>query len=195
MNEILIIRHGQSEWNAVGRWQGQANPPLTELGIKQAQTASNSVGVFDLIFASPLQRASHTASIIGESKGVGPVLLDEDLMERDAGPWQGLTRQEIEEGWPGFLESGKRPEGYEKNEELLVRVFSALKRIVDLTNGSSPILVVSHAGIIHALENLKGETSAKVPNLGGRWTNFNKNDLTMGKRVDLISDGTTNELL
>src|SRR3954449_1914254 len=100
---LLLVRHGQSEWNAVGRWQGQADPPLTELGREQARLAARSLGALDAIFASDLQRATETALIISNALGVGPVVIDPDLRERDAGEWSGLTRSEIEEQYPGYL--------------------------------------------------------------------------------------------
>ena len=170
MPKLLIVRHGQSEWNALGRWQGQADPPLTDLGANQAKMATKKLGLFDLIVSSPLERAKNTASIISETMGVGPVRTEKGLMERDAGPWQGLTRLEIENGWPGFLESGERPEGYEPNPDLLSRVFESLSKISESSKSSDSILVVSHAGIVHALENFYNQPSQRVPNLGGRWS-------------------------
>ncbi|MEZ5270437.1 MAG: phosphoglycerate mutase family protein [Microthrixaceae bacterium] len=57
--EVLVLRHGQSEWNALGRWQGQENPPLTDLGREQAVEAAQAVGTVDAVFASPLDQAAH----------------------------------------------------------------------------------------------------------------------------------------
>ena len=159
MPKLLIVRHGQSEWNALGRWQGQADPPLTNLGQSQARKAIQKLGLFDSIVSSPLQRAKNTASIISELMGVGPVVTESGLMERDAGPWQGLTRIEIENDWPGFLASGKRPDGYESNPDLLFRVFEVLKKISESSEPSDSILVISHAGIVHALEDLHDQPS------------------------------------
>tara|TARA_B100000929_G_scaffold43596_3_gene31042 strand:+ start:9254 stop:9841 length:588 start_codon:yes stop_codon:yes gene_type:complete len=195
MPKLLIVRHGQSEWNALGRWQGQADPPLTEVGENQAKKATNKLGLFDSIVASPLQRAKNTASIISEITGVGPVTTEVDLMERDAGPWQGLTRIEIEKGWPGFLDSGQRPDGYESNRDLLLRIFAVLRKISESSRISDSILIVSHAGIVHALENLHDQPSMKVPNLGGRWVEFVEDELTMGKKVSLITEDPTPDLL
>ena len=195
MPKLLIIRHGQSEWNALGRWQGQADPPLTEVGENQAKKATNKLGLFDSIVASPLQRAKNTASIISEITGVGPVTTEVGLIERDAGPWQGLTRIEIEKGWPGFLDSGQRPDGYEPNPDLLLRIFAVLRKISKSSRISDSILIVSHAGIVHALENLHDQPSLKVPNLGGRWVEFVDDELTMGKRVSLITEDPTPDLL
>ena len=195
MPKLLIVRHGQSEWNALGRWQGQADPPLTEVGENQAKKATNKLGLFDSIVASPLQRAKNTASIISEITGVGPVTTEVDLMERDAGPWQGLTRIEIEKGWPGFLDSGQRPDGYESNRDLLLRIFAVLRKISESSRISDSILIVSHAGIVHALENLHDQPSMKVPNLGGRWVEFVEDELTIGKKVSLITEDPTPDLL
>ena len=104
MTRALLIRHGQSEWNADGRWQGQADPPLTDLGRHQALHASRNLGVVDAIVASDLQRATETALIIAGELGVGPLVLEPGLRERDAGEWSGLTRAEIERDWPGYLD-------------------------------------------------------------------------------------------
>jgi len=106
---VLVVRHGQSEWNAVGRWQGQADPPLTELGLHQAAHAAQHVGAVDAVVASDLERSLTTAAIIAELIGIGPVLVDEGFRERDAGEWQGLTKAEIAEGWPGYLQDRRRP--------------------------------------------------------------------------------------
>ena len=195
MTKLLIVRHGQSEWNALGRWQGQADPPLTDVGENQAKKATKKLGLFDSIVSSPLQRAKNTASIISEITGVGPVTTEIGLIERDAGPWEGLTRIEIEKGWPGFLDSGHRPEGYESDPDLLLRIFEVLKKISKSSKNSDSILIVSHAGIVHALENLHNQPSKKVPNLGGRWFEFVDDELIMGKRALLITEDPTPDLL
>ncbi len=104
--DLLVVRHGQSEWNAVGRWQGQADPPLSELGRRQAYVAAASIGAVDGIISSDLQRAVETAAIIAQQIGVGPVMVDERLRERDAGEWTGLGRAEIDKGWPGWVADG-----------------------------------------------------------------------------------------
>ena len=124
--EVLVLRHGQSEWNALGRWQGQENPPLTDLGREQAVEAAQAVGTVDAVFASPLDRAARTAGIIAESIGVGPVVEIDGLMERHAGEWQGLTRPEIEQAWPGYLASGRRPPAWEDDQLVEARALGSL---------------------------------------------------------------------
>ena len=104
MTRMLLVRHGQSEWNALGRWQGQADPPLSALGREQARSAVARLGAVDLIVASDLDRALTTAAIMAEGLGVGPVMVEPRLRERSAGEWSGLTRAEIDEQWPGYLD-------------------------------------------------------------------------------------------
>ena len=96
---ILLVRHGQSTWNALGKWQGRADPPLSPLGQQQAASAAARVGIVDAVIASPLVRARQTAEIIAEGIGVGPVDTDHRLIETDAGDWTGLTFHEIRTGW------------------------------------------------------------------------------------------------
>lgn len=184
---ILLIRHGESEWNAVGRWQGHADPPLSDLGRRQAATAARALGGFDAIASSTLQRAAETATLVAEHLGIGPVLLDEGLIERDAGAWEGLTRHEIEDGWPGYLRDGRRPEGYEHDLSLVPRVVAALGRL-RAEMGAGEALVIAHGGVILALEAAMDEPFARVPNLGGRWVHLDADGFQLGDRVMLVDD-------
>ena len=194
MTRLLVVRHGQSEWNATGRWQGRADPLLTDEGRRQSKVAGGALGTFDAVVASPLLRAAETATIIAELLGIGPVLTDPDLVERDAGEWQGLTRSQIQEGWPGFLDDGRRPPGYELGDAMLTRTLSVLERISERM-GDGDVLVVSHGGVVYALEEACGEPWRRLPNLGARWFEVSGGDLSAGPRVDLVPDGTVPNLL
>lgn len=194
MTRLLVVRHGQSEWNATGRWQGRADPPLTDEGRRQSIAATGALGSFDAVVASPLLRAVETATIIAERLGIGPVPTDPDLMERDAGEWQGLTRVQIQEQWPGYLENGRRPPGYEPDDAMLARVRSGLNRIAGRM-GDGDVLVISHGGVVYALEDACGEPWRRIPNLGARWFEVSGPDLIAGPRVDLVPDGTIPDLL
>ena len=194
MTRLLVVRHGQSEWNTTGRWQGRADPPLTDEGRRQSKVAGGALGTFDAVVASPLLRAAETATIIAELLGIGPVLTDPDLVERDAGEWQGLTRSQIQEGWPGFLDDGRRPPGYEPGDAMLTRTLSVLERISERM-GDGDVLVVSHGGVVYALEEACGEPWRRLPNLGARWFEVSGGDLSAGPRVDLVPDGTVPNLL
>ena len=71
MGSLLVVRHGQSTWNADGRWQGRADPPLTALGEAQAADAALHVGAIDEVWSSDLERARRTAEIVAAALGLG----------------------------------------------------------------------------------------------------------------------------
>ncbi len=194
---VLLIRHGESTWNAVRRWQGQADPPLTDRGEVQAvraAIASADHGPFDVVVTSTLQRAFHTGQIIAREAGlpVGEQLVA--LAERDAGEWEGLTRAEIEERFPGFLADDRRPPGYESDESVIVRADVALRDLAG-THAGQTVLAVSHGGVIHALERAhEGDGSwQRLDNLTGRWFEVDCDGWRpVGQRVALVPDGGPN---
>ena len=193
---LLVVRHGQSTWNSEGRWQGQADPPLSPLGEQQARDAAHHLArqatsddSIDAVWSSDLQRAVRTAEIVAAALGL-EVRLDNRLRERDAGEWQGLTRDEIEAEWPGFLAAGERPPGFEHDDALLVRV----RAIVDQITGAQPgqsVLVVAHGGVVRTLERALGDDNrGLLPNLGGRWFAVDGRgaEPTLGARVLLLDE-------
>src|SRR5262245_40290829 len=84
VTRLLLVRHGQSTWNADGRWQGQGDPPLSPLGERQAAEAAERVQAMDALWSSDLRRAWQTAEIIGARASLA-VHLEGRLRERDAG--------------------------------------------------------------------------------------------------------------
>jgi broad specificity phosphatase PhoE len=183
---VLLVRHGQSEWNAAGRWQGQADPPLSDLGRRQAHEAARAVGAVDAVWSSDLQRAAETAAIIAADIGVGPVVLDPDLRERDAGEYSGLTREEIEERFPGYLASHRRPPSWEPDEHLLARALRALHRIAAEVPGGD-VLVVTHGGLVYTIEGHLGAEHDRLANAEGRWLAIDGERLRLGDRI-LLAD-------
>lgn len=194
---MLLIRHGESTWNAVRRWQGQADPPLTERGEAQAGRAAVAAadhGPFDLVVTSTLQRASRTGQIIAAGTGVGFADPIDDLKERAAGEWEGLTRSEIEARYPGYLDADRRPDGYEDDASIVARAGSAMANLAAEHRGAS-LLVVSHGGVIHALERAHdGEAGwQRLDNLTGRWFEVDESGMRpVGERVALVPDGGPN---
>lgn len=183
---LLVIRHGESEWNVLGRWQGTADPPLTEAGVRQAQAASLALGSFDGVWASTLQRAAHTAAIIAEALGIGPVLVDRRLQENHYGEWQGLTVAEIESGWPGYIAQNLRPSGAEQAEEVIDRVSTAFVDIAATVPGGD-VLVVSHAGVIRTMRRALGCDDYRFGNLSGCWFHIDaEGRIRAGDEVHLI---------
>jgi broad specificity phosphatase PhoE len=176
VTEFLLLRHGESTWNAEHRWQGQSDPPLTRRGEQQARDAVASLvelGPFDAVVASNLQRARRTGELLaqGASLELGPAVAA--LAERYASAWEGLTADEIELRYPGYLAAGRRPDGYEGDGEVVERVCRAIASLAERHPGGR-VLVVSHGGVIGALEQMdaagEGEpTGHRTGNLEGRW--------------------------
>jgi broad specificity phosphatase PhoE len=173
MTRLLVIRHAQSVWNAERRWQGWADAPLSEAGERQAAAAGARLRDAGLVgaVASDLRRARRTAELISLDLGLGPVRVDEGFRERDVGEWSGLAAEEMEERFPGQRDAWRegrldRPPGGESTPELLERVDAALAR---LRSETGPLLVVSHGGVIRALELRAGMEPRAIAVLSGRW--------------------------
>lgn len=191
MPRLLLVRHGQSVWNAESRWQGRADPPLTELGQAQARAAARSLGSFDLIASSTLERAAHTAAILAEALGIGPVIPVPSLVERDVGEWSGLTRMDIERDWPGYLASNRRPPGFEDDHSFRMRVITGLTAVAQQLADDAEALVVGHGGLIYMLEDLANQRLGRVANLGGLWLELDADGtIDVGERVELLADET-----
>ncbi len=189
LTDLLLLRHGESTWNAVRRWQGQADPPLTPYGEAQAKQAAEplaALGPFDVVVTSTLQRAHRTGRLLAASASIEFGDPHPGLVERSAGPWEGLTRFEIEEHYPGFLDDGRRPDGYEDDGSVVERAVAALLELARARNGST-VVVVSHGGVINALERNVGEAWKRLDNLEGRWFQSDGSDVVpVGERVRLL---------
>lgn len=191
---LLLLRHGQSTWNADGRWQGQADPPLSPLGEEQAGDAARRLapGQFTRVVASNLRRASQTAEILAEALGL-PVELDPDLREIDVGDWQGLTRAEIDERAPGALAdwSEGRSEstpGGETRTHLTDRARAALLRAAAEAGAGDRVLLVSHGALIRNLDRAMGLEPHGVGNLAGRWYEADGNGLLAPAELVSLAD-------
>ena len=121
------------------------------------------------VWSSDLRRARSTAEIIAERLDAGPVNVDGRLREADVGPWQGLTSPEIEEGWPGYLAAGRRPDGFEPEADLLDRVLPALVDIARAVPAGGVPIVVAHAGVLRAVRRHSGAVDEHLANLAGLW--------------------------
>jgi broad specificity phosphatase PhoE len=183
---ILLVRHGQSTWNALGKWQGRADPPLSPLGQQQAASAAARIGIVDAVIASPLVRARQTAEIIAEGIGVGPVDTDDRLIETDAGDWTGLTFHEIRTGWPGWLDQHKWPDNFEKEIDIVARMAEALIDIAARHPGAS-VVAVTHSGAMRNLDRSLGDHDPSIPNLAARWYDVNEFSIAGGERL-LLAD-------
>lgn len=142
MTTLLLVRHGETDWNAEGRLQGHTDRPLNEVGRRQAATlaeqlAGDGIGA---IYASDLARARETAEIVATRLGL-PVALDPDLREKNWGSWEGLTageRDAVE-----FV--GETTEAHRE------RTLAALRRICERHPGER-VLVVTHGGSLRRVQ-------------------------------------------
>jgi len=189
MIRLLLVRHGESTWNAVSRWQGQADPPLSPFGERQAEDAGArlaEIASITAVWASNLVRARRTADLIAQRLGIAQVREEPRLRERDVGAWSGLTRDQIEERWPGYLAARRSPPDFEGDDELLARTRAGLAAAVD-GSGPGDVLVVTHGGVIRTIERSLGAIPERLPNLGGRWLLADTpTDLLLGERVVLL---------
>jgi broad specificity phosphatase PhoE len=146
MTTILLARHGETEWNRIGRYQGWADPPLNETGREQARMLAEQLRStpFAAVYSSDLRRARETAEIVAAPHGV-PVVVEPGLREVNVGAWSGLTRAEVERRFP----AGERPGG-ETREQHAARVLGAAERIAR-AHPAERILLVSHGGTMRAL--------------------------------------------
>jgi len=155
---LILARHGETDWNREGRFQGHADPPLNEHGREQAVSLAEALDDqrIEAIYSSDLRRAHETAQIVAERKGMD-VVVDPDLRERDVGEWSGLTFPEIEERFPDELRRF-REEGAsigESREALSLRVVAAIRRIA-AAHPSGQVLVVTHGGALRTLRHAAG---------------------------------------
>jgi len=162
MTELYLIRHGETEWNRSGLWQGHSDSPLTENGIVQAQSLGQRFAEeglsFDAVYSSDLGRAHETCKLLTEPiQQTDKIQLDPEIRERALGHLEGLTFQQIQERYPeeGRLHASGDPhfsplEGGESWAGTFARSSAALRQIVRKHSGQR-VLAVTHGGIVGML--------------------------------------------
>jgi broad specificity phosphatase PhoE len=150
MAQILLARHGETEWNAIGRLQGHTDVPLNEAGREQARgliAKATEAGVTE-VWSSDLSRAQQTAAIVAEALALPPPRVDAELRERRFGVFEGLTRAQCAqlhpEAWEAWRLQTAAPPGGEPSEGVVARMAGALARIAATVEQTA--LVVSHGG-------------------------------------------------
>lgn len=159
MRRWFLVRHGQTEWNRVGRAQGQADPPLNQEGLEQAEAVGARLApvAFEAAYSSDLVRAADTAAPVMRGRET-PVAYRRDLREKSFGEWEGLTYEVIRRRYPRMMEElfDERPDfsppGGESDRTLLNRAAGAAARIGARHEGAGGnLLVVSHGGTLRAM--------------------------------------------
>lgn len=158
--ELYLIRHGRTAFNKEGRFQGQIDIPLDETGEQQAHAIAITLQNCGItrIFASDLTRARSTAQALATATGL-QVTLDEGLREISVGEWEGFTRDEIEQKWPGLLAKWKsgvevRPPGGESRLESSQRVYDSVHRLLDTCDDTDVVAMVAHGAVIRGATEL-----------------------------------------
>jgi broad specificity phosphatase PhoE len=177
MRRILYMaRHGETDWNAAGRWQGHTDVPLNDKGREQARALAEALRAHGIAAAasSDLSRARDTARIVAEVLGVGFAHADPDLRERRFGIFEGLTRHECETLHPGpwrdWVTAQRTPEGGETQKQLADRVVAGATRVVrEVATDARGALIVTHGGSLRAFVHaVTGEMPQLVGN-GDVW--------------------------
>ncbi|ART69214.1 histidine phosphatase family protein [Mycobacterium dioxanotrophicus] len=177
---LLLLRHGQTEYNAGSRMQGQLDTDLSDLGRDQAAAAAEVLAKRQplLIVSSDLKRALDTAMTLGDRAGL-PVQIDERLRETHLGDWQGLTHLEVDAVAPGARaiwrdDARWAPHGGESRVDVARRSVPLVSEIVaaqhewGLDAPERPVVLVAHGGLIAALTaGLLGLPVDNWPVLGG----------------------------
>ncbi|MDE3026572.1 MAG: histidine phosphatase family protein [Acidobacteriota bacterium] len=159
MTTLLLVRHGETDWNAQGRLQGHTDRPLNEYGRRQARRLAEELAAerLDAVYSSDLARARETAEIVGERLSLA-VVVDPDLREKDWGSWEGLTGEERDA--VEFVG--------ETTEEHRRRVLGALARIAD-RHPRGRVLVVTHGGSLRRVQAAVLGMALPVVENCGRW--------------------------
>lgn len=154
--KLYLIRHGETEWNCLGKYQGSSDMNLSKRGILQARYLHKRLhGKYDCIYTSPMKRAFQTAEIIaGDEKD--KLKIENDLREIDYGEWEGLTADEILKKYPDEYNKWKTDKikaplcgGDLSLKNASIRAKNAILKIAR-SNPLKKVLVVAHGGIIRA---------------------------------------------
>jgi probable phosphoglycerate mutase len=170
---VFLARHGETEWNREGRWQGHTDVELNQTGHGQARALAEVLRAHDVarIHTSDLRRARQTAETVAAVLGVTDLVVDRALRERSFGIFEGLTREECQhrhpELWARYRANPRDvPPGAEAHDVLAARMHEAVLRASKHEASEGPVLIVSHGGSIRALlAHLTGTMPAPLGNV------------------------------
>ena len=158
MKTLYIVRHGETDWNKMGKYQGITDVPLNENGLNQAKACGQALkGVkFDRILSSDLSRALVTAEAIRGDRTT-PITVDERLRELNFGDWEAMLFSDIEARWPGLIDEMylrphlvKVPNG-ESFKDLQDRAWAGLEEFINANDEEETLLIACHGGTIRTL--------------------------------------------
>lgn len=159
MNKIYFVRHGETYWNRLGKYQGLSDIELNEKGLEQAKCCAKALEnvKFKKIITSDLKRAFMTAEYIMTYHDEAEFIVDKRVREINFGDWEGKTYNEISTLWPGMIEAmydnaaTVNIPGGESFGDVQARAFASLKEHIATTADGENILIVCHGGTIRTL--------------------------------------------
>lgn len=179
LQRLVLWRHGETDYNAVLRMQGQLDSQLTSKGLGQARRAAPVLATLrpEVLVTSDLSRAADTAAVLAAETGL-PLRVDKRLRETHLGTWQGLTHAEVEAVWPGGVRTWRgNPEWAPPTGETRVEVARRAEQVVEELDAAGPgaAVLCTHSGLIAGLTPLLlGLPVACWPVFGGisncHWT-------------------------
>ncbi len=168
MSRLLLVRHGQTAWNAAGKLQGHTDIELDDTGREQARAIATTLATAKVsrVWTSDLARARQTGEIVATALGLDAPRVDPALRERAFGVFEGLTRDECAmqhpDAWAAWQAQTGTPPGGEPREAAVARLAEALERIA---REAGTTLVVAHGGIMRLwLSQHVDPTVALIPN-------------------------------
>ncbi len=167
---VYLARHGETEWNALGRWQGHTDVPLHAVGHEQARALGERARALGVaaVASSDLARARDTARAVAAALGVSPAYVDADLRERAFGRFEGLTRAECQARFPeAWALYARDPRVAPPDGEPQTALVARARRAVLRASGelAAPAMLVTHGGTIRALvADVTGEAAPHVAN-------------------------------
>ena len=200
LRRVVLWRHGETDHNAAGRWQGHLDSALTPTGWNQARFAVPALARFDpeIVVSSDLRRALDTATVFTEATGV-PLRVDKRLRETNLGRWQGLNFTEVEAQWPGATAAWQQdatlapPEG-----ETRIEVAARAGELVTELDGefTETAVLATHGGLITGLVgSLLGLPVQSWPQFAGigncHWTVLTRRPGRTQWRLSVYNAGIT----
>ena len=148
--KLVFLRHGRTEWNELGKLQGQADVELDEVGERQAEEAARFFADWDFgaCYTSNLKRALHTAHMVAEPHGLD-VVPDARLQEINIGSWSGMTTAEVVRVFPGFMDFYTQGIDFQRSAtgetlaEMTARALESVREVAERHKGQQ-VLIVTH---------------------------------------------------
>ncbi len=179
---LYLIRHGETDANVAGMWQGSTDSPLNARGVAQARALARRLVAEKLpiavIYSSPLQRAQQTASILAQALGHVPIILDPGLAEFHLGEWEGLSYETLrneKQLWKKMAEDPDfAPPGGESARAFAMRLLNSIQNIVE-KHAHEQVAVVGHGGAMATL------LSMLIDQDGSRWRDYLMHNASLTK--------------